>query len=82
MSHFSISKWSDEVEDWVDPHLVHQQYLVTGKDNDVWDETYRFSDFALCLNQTSPDLEKLLPPTDSRFRPDNRCMERGESEES
>lgn len=38
---------------------------------------YNFSFFAMTLNQLTPDLERVLPPTDSRFRPDVRQLELG-----
>lgn len=31
----------------------------------------------MSLNQLKPELERLLPPTDSRFRPDVRQLEEG-----
>lgn len=33
---------------------------------------YGFSTFAMELNELTPDLKPLLPPTDSRLRPDQR----------
>ena len=33
---------------------------------------YGFSQYARELNELTPDLEGLLPPTDSRYRPDQR----------
>ncbi|KAJ7987576.1 hypothetical protein DPEC_G00327910 [Dallia pectoralis] len=38
---------------------------------------YGFSNFALELNELTPDLKPLLPPTDSRLRPDQRMLEEG-----
>jgi len=38
------------------------------------------NDIALTLNQTSPELEEWLPPTDARFWPDMRLFEIGEGE--
>ena len=35
---------------------------------------YGFSTFALELNELSPDLKPLLPPTDTRLRPDQRWV--------
>lgn len=39
---------------------------------------YNFSRFAITLNELSPELKEKLPPTDSRLRPDQRCLENGE----
>ncbi|XP_060884395.1 oxysterol-binding protein-related protein 7 isoform X1 [Labrus mixtus] len=43
---------------------------------------YGFSTFAMELNELPPDLKPLLPPTDSRLRPDQRMLEDGFVEES
>ncbi|KAJ2773843.1 hypothetical protein IWQ56_000831, partial [Coemansia nantahalensis] len=44
--------------------------------------TYKLTTFAMSLNDTSPELEPYLCPTDSRFRPDQRAMETGEYEQA
>ncbi|KAF6139496.1 hypothetical protein GIB67_005133 [Kingdonia uniflora] len=41
---------------------------------------YNLSPFAITLNELIPGLEGKLPPTDSRRRPDQRCLEQGEYE--
>nr|ABB43279.1 oxysterol-binding related protein 1 [Petunia integrifolia] len=41
---------------------------------------YNFTEFAITLNELSPELKKILPPTDSRLRPDQRFLENGEYE--
>ncbi|XP_065149256.1 oxysterol-binding protein-related protein 6 isoform X1 [Paramisgurnus dabryanus] len=38
---------------------------------------YGFSRFAIELNELFPEMKDLLPPTDARFRPDQRCLEEG-----
>ncbi|GFT49815.1 oxysterol-binding protein-related protein 6 [Nephila pilipes] len=38
---------------------------------------YGFTRFAIELNELDPELEKILPPTDTRFRPDQRLLEEG-----
>jgi hypothetical protein len=38
---------------------------------------YGFSRFAIELNELTPELKKVLPPTDTRFRPDQRLLEEG-----
>ncbi|XP_068161988.1 oxysterol-binding protein-related protein 7 isoform X2 [Antennarius striatus] len=38
---------------------------------------YGFSSLAMELNELTPDLKPLLPPTDSRLRPDQRMLEEG-----
>ena len=42
------------------------------EDNAVF---YGFSRFAVELNEVSSNERGLLPPTDTRFRPDQRCLE-------
>lgn len=39
---------------------------------------YAFSTFAMQLNELDKIMEGVLPPTDSRFRPDIRAMENGD----
>ncbi|GAA0153532.1 transfer/carrier protein [Lithospermum erythrorhizon] len=41
---------------------------------------YNFTRFAITLNELSPELKEKLPPTDSRVRPDQRCLENGQYE--
>uniref|UniRef100_A0A3Q1CH48 Oxysterol-binding protein n=1 Tax=Amphiprion ocellaris TaxID=80972 RepID=A0A3Q1CH48_AMPOC len=38
---------------------------------------YGFSRYARELNELTPDLKDVLPPTDTRFRPDQRLLEEG-----
>ncbi|GIZ01772.1 oxysterol-binding protein-related protein 6 [Caerostris extrusa] len=38
---------------------------------------YGFTRFAIELNELDSELEKILPPTDTRFRPDQRLLEEG-----
>ncbi|MFS7983599.1 putative oxysterol-binding protein [Helianthus anomalus] len=41
---------------------------------------YNLTRFAITLNELLPGLKEKLPPTDSRLRPDQRCLENGEYE--
>ncbi|KAL5567407.1 hypothetical protein UlMin_030571 [Ulmus minor] len=41
---------------------------------------YNLTRFAITLNELTPGLKDKLPPTDSRLRPDQRCLENGEYE--
>jgi hypothetical protein len=41
-------------------------------------QMYNFTNFTLQLNYLRPGQEHVLPPTDSRFRPDQRALENGE----
>uniref|UniRef100_A0A6Q2Y8N7 Oxysterol-binding protein n=1 Tax=Esox lucius TaxID=8010 RepID=A0A6Q2Y8N7_ESOLU len=41
---------------------------------------YGFTRFAIELNELCPEMQDLLPPTDARFRPDQRYLEEGNVE--
>ncbi|KAL6484654.1 hypothetical protein MHYP_G00066990 [Metynnis hypsauchen] len=41
---------------------------------------YGFTRFAIELNELCPEMTELLPPTDARFRPDQRYLEEGKVE--
>ncbi|KAJ8416907.1 hypothetical protein AAFF_G00327850 [Aldrovandia affinis] len=41
---------------------------------------YGFTRFAIELNELCPEIKDLLPPTDARFRPDQRHLEEGKVE--
>ncbi|KAM9392922.1 oxysterol-binding protein-related protein 7-like isoform 2-T2 [Pholidichthys leucotaenia] len=43
---------------------------------------YGFSRYARELNELTPELEAILPPTDTRFRPDQRLLEEGKVPEA
>ncbi|XP_042506009.1 oxysterol-binding protein-related protein 2A isoform X2 [Macadamia integrifolia] len=43
---------------------------------------YNLTSFAITLNELTPGLKEKLPPTDSRLRPDQRCLENGEYEKA
>ena len=43
---------------------------------------YGFTRFAIELNEFTEDLKSELPPTDTRFRPDQRCLENGQVEKA
>ncbi|XP_039595276.1 oxysterol-binding protein-related protein 7 [Polypterus senegalus] len=45
-----------------------------------FDRYYGFTKFALELNEITPELKTLLPPTDTRLRPDQRYLEEGNLE--
>ena len=43
-----------------------------------WEENYCFTFSTIQLNYLTQELKKKLPPTDSRFRPDQRLVEEGD----
>ena len=42
------------------------------------EDYFYFNEMAMNLNHLSEDLKEQLPPTDSRFRPDQRAVEMGD----
>ncbi|KAG6507491.1 hypothetical protein ZIOFF_032839 [Zingiber officinale] len=42
--------------------------------------SYNLTRFAITVNELTLGLKEKLPPTDSRLRPDQRCLENGEYE--
>lgn len=47
-----------------------------------YEQYYGFTQFALELNEIDPLFKSFLPPTDTRFRPDQRSLEEGNLEEA
>lgn len=43
-----------------------------------WERIYHFTEFTLQLNMVDGHILEKLPPTDSRLRPDQRCLENGD----
>jgi len=43
-----------------------------------WENYYYFTEFTYQLNNLPERLKKILPPTDSRFRPDSKALENGD----
>ena len=41
---------------------------------------YQFTTFAMSLNELTPEIEKVICPTDSRLRPDIRKLENGDQD--
>ena len=62
---------------------------VKGKSEPLWEaekmphnasDYYGFTYFAMSLNEITDDIRHVLPPTDSRFRPDQRALEDGDAD--
>ncbi|XP_035511078.1 oxysterol-binding protein-related protein 6-like isoform X2 [Morone saxatilis] len=49
---------------------------------DDYSDFYGFSQYARELNELTPKLKAILPPTDTRFRPDQRLLEEGKLAEA
>ena len=42
------------------------------------EQYYGFTYFAMSLNEITDDIKNIIPPTDSRLRPDQRALEQGD----
>ncbi|RVX22468.1 Oxysterol-binding protein-related protein 1C [Vitis vinifera] len=86
-----FGKWDESM------HYVIGDCSGKGKGNDTLSEShllwkqcrppkfptrYNLTRFAITLNELTPGLKEKLPPTDSRLRPDQRCLENGEYEKA
>uniref|UniRef100_A0A0E0D5D4 PH domain-containing protein n=1 Tax=Oryza meridionalis TaxID=40149 RepID=A0A0E0D5D4_9ORYZ len=84
-----FGKWDESM------HYVMGDCFGKGKGSENFSEThllwkrskppkfptrYNFTRFAITLNELTAGLKEKLPPTDSRLRPDQRCLENGEYE--
>ncbi|KAK6922319.1 Oxysterol-binding protein [Dillenia turbinata] len=83
-----VGKW-DEAMYYVlgDPTTKPKGYdpmteavLLWERGKSITKTRYNLSSFAISLNELTPGLLELLPPTDSRLRPDQRHLENGEYE--
>ena len=63
------------------PHrMACAKLLWQGVPPSQFARNYKFTPFCIQLNEITPDIEGFLPPTDSRFRPDQRALEEGRHE--
>ncbi|XP_039127250.1 oxysterol-binding protein-related protein 1C-like isoform X2 [Dioscorea cayenensis subsp. rotundata] len=82
-----IGKWDESVHyvlgdcsnkrKWTEPFLEAQLLWERGKPS-MYPTRYNLTRFAITMNELTPGLREKLPPTDSRLRPDQRCLENGE----
>ncbi|CAK7328549.1 unnamed protein product [Dovyalis caffra] len=56
-----------------EPHLLWKRSKPS-----KYPTKYNLTRFSITLNELTPGLKEKLPPTDSRLRPDQRCLENGE----
>ncbi|GER37769.1 oxysterol-binding protein [Striga asiatica] len=86
-----FGKWDESM------HYVNGDYSSKGKGQQSMSEAhllwkrshppkfptrYNLTRFAITMNEFTPGLKEKLPPTDSRLRPDQRCLENGEYEKA
>ncbi|KAJ6826379.1 oxysterol-binding protein-related protein 2A-like isoform X1 [Iris pallida] len=82
-----MGKWDDSVYYIVGDDVPKTRgFSITENASLLWRRSklpanptrYNLSSFAITLNELTPGLKEKLPPTDSRLRPDQRCLENGE----
>jgi oxysterol-binding protein-related protein 3/6/7 len=69
-------KWDDQISLTVDSSHFRVLWRVAPFPNNAPDY-YGFTSFGITLNEITSGLERKLPPTDSRNRPDVRALEDG-----
>ncbi|EMS50596.1 hypothetical protein TRIUR3_20355 [Triticum urartu] len=65
---------------WYDP--MSEAVLLWERDKSLNQTRYNLSPFAISLNELPLHMLTMLPPTDSRLRPDQRHLENGEYEKA
>ena len=78
LNNLYLAKYNEIIEEYDAEFQVFKLPNIEGDEDTDWDEIYRMNDIALNVNAIDEELSQVLPPTDSRFRPDMRAMERGE----
>lgn len=74
-------KWDEQVVQAMDKN--HYQVLWEAEPFPSNPETYYgFTYFAISLNEITDDIKGVIPPTDSRLRPDQRAFENGNVDEA
>ncbi|KAF9414542.1 Oxysterol-binding protein- protein 3 [Podila epigama] len=74
-------RWSESLMEEIAPNKLERLWQCkTPPPNH--ERYYGFTDFTTHLNEITKGLEKVLPKTDTRFRPDQSLFERGQVEEA
>jgi hypothetical protein len=66
-----IAYYNDPITGKEISEKIWERYKIEGNE----EERFYFTDFVLGLNNLTDDLKNILPPSDSRFRPDQRALE-------
>ncbi|KAG7642667.1 Oxysterol-binding protein [Arabidopsis suecica] len=77
-----FGKWDESIHYvMVDQGKVNESHLLWKRNKQPENPTkYNLTRFGITLNELTPGLKEKLPPTDSRLRPDQRYLEKGEYE--
>ncbi|KAK6054327.1 hypothetical protein COOONC_08168 [Cooperia oncophora] len=59
-----------------------KEQLIVVADQPISPQYFGFSNFTMGLNELFPEDRAVLPPTDSRLRPDVRCLEEGKLDDA
>ena len=74
-------KWSEALMEEVAPNKFERLWKVNNPPANH-EKYYGFTEFTMHLNELTKGLEKKLPRTDTRFRPDQSLFEHGRVEEA
>ncbi|KAL1738264.1 Oxysterol-binding protein [Schizophyllum fasciatum] len=74
-------KWDDQLSQTHDESHFRVLWRITPHPKNTH-EYYGFTAFAMTLNELTDDIRPVLPPTDSRWRPDVRALEEGRLDEA
>ncbi|KAG0326083.1 hypothetical protein BGZ99_010137 [Dissophora globulifera] len=74
-------KWSEALMEEVGPNKFERLWKVNNPPANH-EKYYGFTEFTMQLNELTKGLEKKLPKTDTRFRPDQSLFEHGRVEEA
>ncbi|KAF9569769.1 hypothetical protein CPC08DRAFT_701646 [Agrocybe pediades] len=70
-------KWDDQISQMLEASHFHLLWKMSPFPKDA-PESYGFTYYGITLNEVTSDIEKRLPPTDSRLRLDVRALENGQ----
>lgn len=82
----SVRDYMDNVKVEIEGNWCsHMDVIINGERKRIWEkyntdtyENYYLTDFSSNLNYLTEELKKVIPPTDSRLRPDQRALEQHE----
>ncbi|KAG9288503.1 hypothetical protein G9A89_015709 [Geosiphon pyriformis] len=74
-------RWNESIFHEIGPNQLEVIWKANPPIPD-YEEYYGFTQFAVELNEITPDIVEFLPNTDTRFRPDQRLFEQGKVEEA
>ncbi|KAL1190645.1 Oxysterol-binding protein-related protein 1A [Cardamine amara subsp. amara] len=76
-----FGKWDESMHYVINQGKVDESHLLWKRNKSPENPTkYNLTRFGITMNELTPGLKEKLPPTDSRLRPDQRYLEKGEFE--